>query len=870
MRKNKQDTRASIHNEAVNPIGDRLRSFLNKPSLREGIPRPLQKSKSSLKNNMSVASLHRKGKSKSPLPECHRDHASIHNDTIHKAKDSRSGQSIKIGLSKNYSAIFRRQLDSIMNEDDIKISANIENGQLRHHAIAKQDQTKSVNRDKKLILNNREHANGCVDIKSTRNNKSTCKQSTERNTNIDRGRMIVNLRQAIMQNFRGAGRGGGDRHIRDSVNSSSLTVAGSSIFTHVRKSSKSKSPVKVQGGDTKRMSKQKGLKLCIDRPPTSSGAGVKSRHGSIAYRTERLNVVSKMLIRKASDYDDHPNFLSKKNSCTKSTAKMRSKKIKRVGNGTSFLSVLNQKDSLNCTAITPQRQPLASKDTVTRTFQNPKLLSPGEKASKRVIGHADYARTHFEKRGREKYSTNKDNMSVMHMPDSNSRSNSPKRLILPYLSKECNNLNRSVRVETPILEVINTVTTQRSFAMQMSGEQIMRSHRGTPLSRSVSMDVEIIGISPEEDPESHKHAQELFEQQTTARAQTAELVSSVKDFFARKNHFGQEYQTSLANYELGRCIGRGAFGKVHHAIQLLTGQEVAIKCVNKRSLALEPGEKAKVQNEIEIMRMVVSISNVARLLEVFETSDYFFFVMEYASNGDLIQHLKTKGVLKEENAKKVIWDSISGLEELHSRRIVHRDIKLDNILITESGQAKLADFGISKRLGDTEKLKDQAGTPAYLAPEIVKGDEFNGFEADIWALGITLHASVFGRVPFKAETIEELYPKICNEELKLPGVPNITNDLSDLLHKMLAKDPKHRISLVEMRSHPWFADLEVKCPGIINELDRRTAELTCKYYLEKAGFRLEYIQTSLDHSQFNHVTACYRALLAKVSFHPYY
>jgi serine/threonine protein kinase len=148
--------------------------------------------------------------------------------------------------------------------------------------------------------------------------------------------------------------------------------------------------------------------------------------------------------------------------------------------------------------------------------------------------------------------------------------------------------------------------------------------------------------------------------------------------------------------------------------------------------------------------MASNTNKVVRLLEVFENENYVFFVMEYAQRGDLLNYMKKFGVMPEFKAKNVFFDIILGLEYLHSRNIIHRDIKLDNILLSDKFRAKIADFGISRINPEGNVLFEQCGTPAYLAPEIIKNEGYSGFATDIWSLGILLHTLLLGKVPFKA------------------------------------------------------------------------------------------------------------------------
>lgn len=176
-------------------------------------------------------------------------------------------------------------------------------------------------------------------------------------------------------------------------------------------------------------------------------------------------------------------------------------------------------------------------------------------------------------------------------------------------------------------------------------------------------------------------------------------------------------QTSLEYYKFVKLIGKGAFGKVTHGIHKLTGKDVAIKTIEKEYLKDEFSKK-KVLREIYILKKIKHV-NVIRLLEVFETSKHVLIVMEYAGGGDLLHYVKRKKRLSEDEARPIFKQIVYGLGHIHSRNVIHRDVKLDNILLDAEGGVKICDFGVSKIIDKHVVIYDQCGTPAYIAPEII-------------------------------------------------------------------------------------------------------------------------------------------------------
>lgn len=182
--------------------------------------------------------------------------------------------------------------------------------------------------------------------------------------------------------------------------------------------------------------------------------------------------------------------------------------------------------------------------------------------------------------------------------------------------------------------------------------------------------------------------------------------------------FNEIPPTSIDHYSILKQIGKGAFAEVSLGIHKLTGKYVAIKTINKDYIKDEHSRK-KVLQEVYIHKKMIH-PNIIRLFEVFEGLSNLYIVMEYASNGDLLQYVKQNGKLDSNEARRIFKGIIYGLSHIHSRTAIHRDIKLDNILLDEKRSPKIADFGVSRLITKDQFISEQCGTPAYLAPEIIK------------------------------------------------------------------------------------------------------------------------------------------------------
>jgi serine/threonine protein kinase len=181
---------------------------------------------------------------------------------------------------------------------------------------------------------------------------------------------------------------------------------------------------------------------------------------------------------------------------------------------------------------------------------------------------------------------------------------------------------------------------------------------------------------------------------------------------------------------------------------------VAIKSINK-SYFNEESQSTKVKQEVVILKQTRH-RNIVKLYEYFETQKHILLVTEICAGGDLLNYVRKRRQLKEDVAKSLFKQIIEGIGYCHSKNILHRDIKLDNILLAWNGEVKIGDFGVSKVVKKGEVMNEQCGTPAYIAPEILLDRGYSGFGADIWSAGVVLFAMLYGTVPFKANNMQEL------------------------------------------------------------------------------------------------------------------
>ncbi|XP_059669711.1 CBL-interacting protein kinase 5-like [Cornus florida] len=258
----------------------------------------------------------------------------------------------------------------------------------------------------------------------------------------------------------------------------------------------------------------------------------------------------------------------------------------------------------------------------------------------------------------------------------------------------------------------------------------------------------------------------------------------------------------MQKYELGRLLGQGTFAKVYHARNLKTGQNVAVKVIDKEKI-MRVGLIDQIKREISVMRLVRH-PNVVQLYEVMASKTKIYFAMEYVKGGELFNKV-AKGKLKEDAARKYFQQLIAAVDFCHSRGVYHRDLKPENLLLDEHGNLKVSDFGLSALFESKRQdglLHTTCGTPAYVAPEVINKKGYDGEKADIWSCGAVLFVLLAGYLPFHDANLMEMYRKISKGEFKCPQW--FHPEVRKLLSKILDPNPSTRITLVKLMENSWF------------------------------------------------------------------
>ena len=264
----------------------------------------------------------------------------------------------------------------------------------------------------------------------------------------------------------------------------------------------------------------------------------------------------------------------------------------------------------------------------------------------------------------------------------------------------------------------------------------------------------------------------------------------------------------IEDYEILEHLGKGGFAHVYRAKCRRTGLFVAIKMIDKALMA-SAGMIGRVRQEVTIHSRLKHPA-ILELYTFFEDAHYVYLVLELAHNGELAKHFKlgTRG-LSEKAAADILRQVLSGVLYLHTHNIIHRDLSLNNLLLTKDLNVKIADFGLATQLnGPDEKHVTMCGTPNYISPEVASR-EFHGLPADVWGLGCMLYTLLVGSPPFHTQHVKTTLNKVINADFKIPS--ELSLQAQDLLLKLLCKDPTKRITLKGILEHPFLCNVQSSC-----------------------------------------------------------
>ena len=261
----------------------------------------------------------------------------------------------------------------------------------------------------------------------------------------------------------------------------------------------------------------------------------------------------------------------------------------------------------------------------------------------------------------------------------------------------------------------------------------------------------------------------------------------------------EEKPAILKDYSFIKDIGEGNFGKVKLTILNSTKEKYAIKILNKERLKSQT--KTTLFNEIEIISQLKH-PNIVYVDKILEDEKNYYIIMEYCEKGELFDYIVKKERLSAIESSIFFYQLIRGVEYIHSLGLAHRDLKPENLLLTKEKILKIIDFGLCHDFNETKYLSTKCGSPSYAAPEILKGFPYDGFKTDIWCCGIILYAMLCGYLPFDGDDNQQIFQSIVEGELEFPNF--LEDDSINLLIWLLNPEPKDRISIEEIKFHPFY------------------------------------------------------------------
>ncbi|XP_067945471.1 serine/threonine-protein kinase PLK4-like, partial [Watersipora subatra] len=263
---------------------------------------------------------------------------------------------------------------------------------------------------------------------------------------------------------------------------------------------------------------------------------------------------------------------------------------------------------------------------------------------------------------------------------------------------------------------------------------------------------------------------------------------------------------AICDYEILNLVGRGGFACVYKGRQKTTGDIVAIKVIEKRRMK-SSGMIDCVKKEVEIHSRLKHPS-ILELYSFCEDSNYVYLILEMCSKGELYSYVSEQTTpLSYQQVKKFMEEVVSGMQYLHTHAILHRDLSLTNLLLTEDLHVKIADFGLATKLSQPgEQHFTLCGTPNYISPEVATRAA-HSLETDLWSLGCMLYTMLVGQPPFDAEGAQPTLNRVIAGEYDLPS--HVSECASHLIQSLLQKNPADRLGLDQILIHPFFMDAEI-------------------------------------------------------------
>ncbi|XP_009872132.1 PREDICTED: serine/threonine-protein kinase SIK2, partial [Apaloderma vittatum] len=295
---------------------------------------------------------------------------------------------------------------------------------------------------------------------------------------------------------------------------------------------------------------------------------------------------------------------------------------------------------------------------------------------------------------------------------------------------------------------------------------------------------------------------------------------------------------------------------------------VAIKIIDKSQL--DAVNLEKIYREVQIMKML-DHPHIIKLYQVMETKSMLYLVTEFAKNGEIFDYLASHGRLSESEARRKFWQILSAVEYCHGQKIVHRDLKAENLLLDNNMNIKIADFGFGNFYKSGEPLMTWCGSPPYAAPEVFEGQQYEGPQLDIWSMGVVLYVLVCGALPFDGPTLPILRQRVLEGRFRIPYF--MSEECEHLIRRMLVLDPSKRLTIAQIKEHKWML-IEVPAqrpilypPGEENEPSIGEYNEQVLRLMHSLGIDQQKTIESLQNKSYNHFAAIYYLLVERLKSH---
>ncbi|XP_038059457.1 serine/threonine-protein kinase MARK2-like [Patiria miniata] len=328
-------------------------------------------------------------------------------------------------------------------------------------------------------------------------------------------------------------------------------------------------------------------------------------------------------------------------------------------------------------------------------------------------------------------------------------------------------------------------------------------------------------------------------------------------------------------YLLGKTVGEGSFAKVKEALHNVVGEKVAVKIIDKKVVREDPYLRKNMRREASLLQSLRHHPNIITLYEVMETDNNFYMILELCTGGALLDRICSEKCLLEKEARRYVRQIVSAVDHMHQAGILHRDLKVENLLLDGNDNIKIIDFGLSNLVGNgqvrAEFRATQCGSPAYAAPEIIANKRY-GAKVDVWSIGVNTFAMLAGCLPFTVEpfNIKLLLKKINSREMaEIPT--HLSNDCKDFIRRLLHPDPRMRYSVIDTMNHRWLAEdrgalhrprtASPPPSGRVSRMELETDIL--EYIWSNMGYNINHVTNSVISKRADEYSAIYYLLLRK-------